>query len=94
MPGQRKRKRQKQEARQRHAAEYAEYAKGSWQVVYETQDYDEWQAYLRRLRAERTYDEESKLRADTFCGRLVHPTTYRLSVLVSADSAVAPSAGE
>jgi hypothetical protein len=91
MPGQRKRKRRAAEARQLHAARYAEYAKGRWQVVYETQDYHEWQAYIRRLRAERTYDDASTLRLDTLCGRLVHPTTYRLSVLVPSDPPEAPS---
>ncbi|MEV4561940.1 hypothetical protein AB0K51_33860 [Kitasatospora sp. NPDC049285] len=85
MPGQRKRKRRRQEARQEHAARYAEYRNGPWQVVFETQDYAEWPAHVHRLRAERRYDDESKLRLDVLCGRLVYPTTYRLSVLEPAE---------
>ncbi|WP_245194467.1 hypothetical protein [Kitasatospora phosalacinea] len=61
-------------------------------MIYETQDYSEWQAYLRRLRAERMYDESS-LRFDTLCGRLEHPTTYRLSAPVPAGSSVTSSPG-
>ncbi|BFV59590.1 hypothetical protein KCMC57_up46940 [Kitasatospora sp. CMC57] len=86
MPGQRKRKQREQEARRRHAAAYAN---ARWEVIYETQDYSEWQAYVRRLRAERLYDESS-LRIDTLCGRLQHPTTYRLSAAVPADSSEVP----
>ncbi|MFF8618883.1 hypothetical protein [Streptomyces sp. NPDC015350] len=40
-------------------------------------------AHLRRLRAGEGRIDWSTTRVDTFCGRLVRPTTYRLSPFVS-----------
>ncbi|MGV9356265.1 hypothetical protein [Streptomyces misionensis] len=77
MPGQRKRKRRQQAAGAGSGA-------GHWQVVFETQDRAEWQAYLRRLRAGPEPTDWSTTRVDTLCGRLAHPTTYRLSLFVPA----------
>ncbi|QLJ02443.1 hypothetical protein HZZ00_16350 [Streptomyces sp. NEAU-sy36] len=77
MPGQRKRKRRQQAAGARSGA-------GHWQVVFETQDRAEWQAYLSRLRARPEPADWSTTRVDTLCGRLAHPTTYRLSLFVPA----------
>ncbi|MFG2823477.1 hypothetical protein ACGFX4_29135 [Kitasatospora sp. NPDC048365] len=93
MPGQAKRKRRQEQARQdRTATTCPADVEACWQVVFETQDYDDWQAYLRRIRAERTYEGESELRVDTLCGRLVHPTTYRLSVRLPGGVVAAPPA--
>ncbi|WP_244942773.1 hypothetical protein [Streptomyces inhibens] len=65
---------------------------GRWEVVFETQDVSEWRTQVRRLRAERNQIDWSMARMDTLCGRLVHPTTYRLSVFVPG-SAPAPTKG-
>ncbi|AGS66961.1 hypothetical protein B446_34685 [Streptomyces collinus Tu 365] len=70
---------------------------GRWDVVFETRDEAEWQAYMRRLRAGEMRDalpgDESVLRIDVLCGRLVQPTTYRLSAFV-ADPAGGRDAGD
>ncbi|MFF3539979.1 hypothetical protein ACFYXP_39455 [Streptomyces sp. NPDC002466] len=42
----------------------------------------QWHARLRRLRAGEERIDWSTTRVDTFCGRLVRPTTYRLSLFV------------
>ncbi|MGW1354198.1 hypothetical protein ACWCQE_33710 [Streptomyces sp. NPDC002409] len=42
----------------------------------------QWHARLRRLRAGEERIDWSTTRVDTFCGRLVRPTTYRLSLSV------------
>ncbi|TVL91176.1 hypothetical protein CD790_18015 [Streptomyces sp. SAJ15] len=78
MPGQRKRRRQQQEDMQRTAARFAPGA-GRWEVLFETQDESEWRAHIRRLRASDTQVDWTAVRMDTFCGRLMQPTTYRLS---------------
>ncbi|MDX2592944.1 MULTISPECIES: hypothetical protein [Streptomyces] len=62
-------------------------------MVFETQDEEEWQTYMRRLRAGEIQIDESTLRIDTLCGRLVQPTTYRLSSFV-ADPACGPDAAD
>ncbi|MFD4692263.1 hypothetical protein [Streptomyces sp. NPDC058463] len=80
MPGQRKRKREAA----RRAAAYPGRA-GRWEVVFETQDEAEWQAYVRRVRDSRETADPSELRLDTLCGRSVQPTTYRLSRFVPCD---------
>ncbi|MGW5777389.1 hypothetical protein [Streptomyces sp. NPDC003863] len=41
---------------------------------------------MRRLRAGRPDLDEDAIRVDVLCGRLVHPTTYRLSVFVPFDA--------
>ncbi|MEU5386786.1 hypothetical protein [Kitasatospora cineracea] len=86
MPGQHRRKRRQEAARRRQAARYEGW---QWHPLYSTQDYAEFTAYFRRLRAERTHDEE-RLRLDMFCGRLTHPTTYRISVLMPPDAPPPP----
>ncbi|WP_329496153.1 hypothetical protein [Kitasatospora herbaricolor] len=73
MPGQRKR-------RERELRRRADSWQGPWETVFETQDPEEWRAYLSRIRAEGRYPDESRLRYDVLCGRLASPTTYRLSV--------------
>ena len=85
MPGQRKRKRQ-QEAQRRRAAAAYEGRDGRWEVVFSTQDEGEWGAFRRGFRrgfmAEHPGIDPESVRVDMFCGRLVQPTTYRLSVFV------------
>lgn len=51
-------------------------------MVFETQDESEWHAHLRRLRARAEPIDWAMARIDTLCGRLEHPTTYRLSLLM------------
>lgn len=90
MPGQRKRKRRQQDTDQRASARFAPDA-GRWELVIEAQDPSEWRARLRRLRAEHGQIDWSMTRVDTLCGRLINPTTYRLSLFVpntEADPAV------
>lgn len=85
VPGQRKRKRQRQRQQQdeaqRTAARFAPDA-GRWEVLFETQDESQWHAHIRRLRASDTQIDWTAVRADMFCGRLVQPTTFRLSLFV------------
>jgi hypothetical protein len=50
-------------------------------MVCETPDRAELRAYLRRLQEARV--DESTIRIDILCGRLVHQTTYRLSRFVA-----------
>lgn len=76
VPGQRKRKRRQEAARQQHAARTTA-DKGQWQVTFQTRDHAALRAEVRRL-AETGLDE-SMMRIDMLCGRLVQPTTYRLS---------------
>lgn len=82
MPGQRKRKRKQQDDRQHADARFAP-AAGHWEVLFETQDASEWRAHIRRLRASDEQIDWTAVRMDTLCGRLVHPTTYRLSLFVA-----------
>ncbi|MFF1443611.1 hypothetical protein [Streptomyces sp. NPDC058295] len=81
MPGQRKRKRQQQDASRRAAARTAS-GTGYWKVLFETQDASEWRSHLRRLRSAEEQIDWAMTRVDTLCGRLVQPTTYRLSLFV------------
>ncbi|WP_406195650.1 hypothetical protein OH807_07915 [Kitasatospora sp. NBC_01560] len=81
MPGQRKRKQRQQEAHRQAAARFAP-GTGRWEVLFETQDESAWLAEVRRLRAGRTRIDWTAVRMDTFCGRSVQPTTYRLSLFV------------
>ncbi|MEU8620178.1 hypothetical protein [Streptomyces sp. NPDC048623] len=80
MPGQRKRKRQRERARQT-AARLAQQT-GTWDVRFVTQDPEEFHAYVRQLRESEPNLDWETVRLDHFCGRLVHPNTYRLSVFV------------
>ncbi|MFJ3876819.1 hypothetical protein ACIPW5_05105 [Streptomyces sp. NPDC090077] len=84
MPGQRKRKRQQQVEAERYAARFAD-REGRWEVLFETQDSAEFRAYVRQLRVSEPGLDESAVRVDTLCGRLVHPTSYRLSRFVPAE---------
>ncbi|MGW2567858.1 hypothetical protein [Streptomyces sp. NPDC001537] len=83
MPGQRKRKRRQREERRR-AAERLVPEAGHWEPVFETQDESELRSHLRHLEALGRPIDGSTVRVDMFCGRLRHPTTYRLSVFVPA----------
>ncbi|MFC0600005.1 hypothetical protein [Streptomyces palmae] len=83
MPGQRKRRRQQRDEMQRAAARFAPDA-GRWEVLFETQDESEWRDHIHHLRATDTQIDWTTVRIDTFCGRLVQPTTYRLSLFVPA----------
>ncbi|WP_079250771.1 hypothetical protein [Streptomyces amritsarensis] len=49
---------------------------------YETQEQAELREFLRRLRDEGRVTDPAHIRIDTFCGRLTHPTAYRVSVYV------------
>ncbi|MFE0606200.1 hypothetical protein ACFW2T_06330 [Streptomyces sp. NPDC058892] len=80
MPGQRKRKRRQAAERQRLAARTAPDA-GQWELIFESQDEAGLRAHLRRLRESGI--DESMIRIDVLCGRLVQPTTYRLSQFVA-----------
>jgi hypothetical protein len=51
-------------------------------VVFETQDESRWNAQLRSMRAGEDRIDWTMARIDTLCGRLVQPTTYRLSLFV------------
>ncbi|WP_030273227.1 hypothetical protein, partial [Streptomyces sp. NRRL B-24484] len=68
--------------RQRDAARLAP-DMGRRETVYETQDELEWRAHIDRLRATDKCIDRTLARLDTFCGRLMQPTTYRLSVFVT-----------
>ncbi len=81
MPGQRKRKRKERDSRARTAARTAP-DKGHWEVVFETRDVSEFNAHLRGLRAGKERFDGELARIDTLCGRLSHPTVYRLSMFV------------
>ncbi|WP_339133897.1 hypothetical protein WJM95_31480 [Streptomyces sp. f51] len=79
MPGQRKRKR-RQEAERRRIADRTASDAGHWEVVFETYDQTELREHAIHLR--KTGTAESMMRIDMLCGRLVHPTAYRLSRFV------------
>ncbi|WP_223179469.1 hypothetical protein [Streptomyces griseicoloratus] len=59
-------------------------------MLFETQDESQWHAHLRHLRTGPQRIDWSMTRVDTFCGRLMQPTTYRLSLFVP-DSTHEPS---
>ncbi|MFJ9680343.1 hypothetical protein ACIRP2_20120 [Streptomyces sp. NPDC101194] len=81
MPGQRKRRRQRQDEARGAASRFAREA-GRWEVLFETQDEAAWRAHIHRLRASDAQIDWTAARMDTFCGRLIQPTTYRLSLFV------------
>lgn len=91
VPGQRKRKRQQQDTTRRATAHVTPDS-GHWEVLFETQDEPEWRAHLRRLRSAEEPIDWALTRIDTLCGRLMQPTTYRLSLFVP-DPACDPSRG-
>ncbi|MFE2287791.1 hypothetical protein ACFXDJ_26955 [Streptomyces sp. NPDC059443] len=82
MPGQRKRKRSQERARRRTRG-----TPGRWEPLFSTGDQAELKDHLRRLSADGTVTGPSQLRIDQLCGRLVHPTTYRVSIFVPEASA-------
>ncbi|MFE2141105.1 hypothetical protein ACFXA3_04995 [Streptomyces sp. NPDC059456] len=77
MPGQRKRKRSRERAQRRLRD-----VPGRWEPLFSTRDQGELKEYLRRLYAEGRGIDPEHVRIDMFCGRLVHPTTHRVSVFV------------
>ncbi|MFE3582979.1 hypothetical protein [Streptomyces vinaceus] len=81
MPGQQKRKRSRERAHRRAAA-----VRGHWEPLFSTQVHAEMKEYVRRLYEEGGVDPEC-VRIDQFCGRLTHPTSYRVSVFVPEASA-------
>ncbi|WP_063796144.1 hypothetical protein [Peterkaempfera griseoplana] len=81
MPGQRRRK-QARERAARAAAGDAGRGPGHWEVLLSTGDEAELRAHVRRLRDGHALADDARLRMDMFCGRLVQPTTYQLSVWV------------
>lgn len=89
MPGQRKRKRHQEAEQERAAARFAP-GVGRWVVVHETGDAAQWQEHIRHLRATDPGVDWSAVRFDVLCGRLVHPTRYRMSVFVPHAAPGAP----
>ncbi|MEU3600268.1 hypothetical protein ABZ714_16350 [Streptomyces sp. NPDC006798] len=90
MPGQGKRRRRQEAARQRSAARTAPDA-GRWTVVLETTDQAELRTELRRLQEARV--DASLIRIDTLCVRPVERSTYRLSRFVADTSTETAGAG-
>ncbi|WP_327253301.1 hypothetical protein [Streptomyces sp. NBC_01244] len=84
MPGQRKRARTRSRIR---ATQRTADAPGRWEPLFSTTEQSELRTYLDRLRADGTVTDPSQLRIDLLCGRLAHPTTYRVSLFVPEDSA-------
>ncbi|MFJ6780826.1 hypothetical protein [Streptomyces yangpuensis] len=84
MPGQRRRKERQRRHDERHRPENVP---GRWEPLFEAQEDAEVRDFLRRLRTEGTVIDPAHIRIDRFCGRLVHPTTYRVSVYVPDASA-------
>ncbi|MEV6729668.1 MULTISPECIES: hypothetical protein [unclassified Streptomyces] len=82
MPGQRKRKRSRERSQRR-----VQDIPGHWEPLFSTQVQAEMKEYVRRLIAEGKVTNPELLRIDQFCGRLVHPTSYRVSVFVPHESA-------
>lgn len=81
MPGQRKRKL----ADSRRPASAPDRRSGRWDVVLETRDQAEFRQRIQQLQSGPHPANPSELRIDTLCGRLEHPTTYRLSRFVPSD---------
>ncbi|MFD6889710.1 hypothetical protein [Streptomyces sp. NPDC059957] len=82
MPGQRKRARSRMRATQRTAD-----IPGRWEPLFSTTEQSELREHFRRLRSEGTVTDPSQIRIDTHCGRLAHPSTYRISLFVPEDPA-------
>ncbi|WP_030156720.1 hypothetical protein [Streptomyces sp. NRRL S-244] len=82
MPGQQKRKRSRERAHRRAAA-----VPGHWEPLFSTQEHAEMKEYIHRLIADGEVTDPETLRIDQFCGRLTHPTSYRVSVFVPEDRA-------
>ncbi|WP_328739792.1 hypothetical protein OHA91_21750 [Streptomyces erythrochromogenes] len=79
MPGQRRRRQRQQRHDERHRPECVP---GRWEPLFETQGHTELQQFLRRFQEEGRVTDPAHIRIDTLCGRLTHPTTYRVSAYV------------
>ncbi|MFJ7272596.1 hypothetical protein ACIQV3_39205 [Streptomyces sp. NPDC099050] len=84
MPRQRKRARARSRIR---ATQRTADARGRWEPMFSTTEQSEVRAYVGRLRADGTFTDPSQLRIDLLCGRLVHPSTYQVSLFVPEESA-------
>ncbi|MFI1150256.1 hypothetical protein [Streptomyces sp. NPDC020817] len=82
MPGQQKRKRSRERAHRRAAA-----VRGHWEPLFSTQVHAEMKEYVHRLVSEGEVTDPETLRIDQFCGRLTHPTSYRVSIFVPEGAA-------
>ncbi|MFG2293896.1 hypothetical protein [Streptomyces sp. NPDC048603] len=82
MPGQRKRKKRAEAAARRQAAKLRD---GEWEAVFTTYEHDELRAFLHRLVTEGGVTDPDMIRIDMPCGRLVHRTSYTVSVFRPAD---------
>ncbi|PKV82897.1 hypothetical protein [Streptomyces sp. TLI_146] len=51
-------------------------------MLFETQDETEWREHVHLLRASEEQLDWSAVRVDMLCGRLMQPTTYRLSLFI------------
>ncbi|MEU8511729.1 hypothetical protein AB0C76_09095 [Kitasatospora sp. NPDC048722] len=80
MPGQRNRRRKQEEElrRQSEARAAAGAAAGPWEVLFSTEDHREFRAFVHRLYASGDLPTDAEVVHDMLCGRLVHPTVYRL----------------
>lgn len=79
MPGQRKRK---QKQRRDWERSRPDRVPGHWEPLFSTQVHSELKEFTRRLHEEGTVTDPAQLRIDMFCGRLTHPSSYRVSVYV------------
>lgn len=81
MPGQRKRKQRRlRETDRRSLPE----GPGRWETLLSTEDHEEFRTFVHRMYAQGLATDPNLVRLDQFCGRLQHPTTYRVSVFVPA----------
>ncbi|RZU18059.1 hypothetical protein [Streptomyces sp. BK239] len=78
MPGQRKRKRQREAAGRRSATD----GPGRWEAVFETLDAAELRDFLRRLSTGAEPVDMSTVRIDMVCGRPPTPAAYRVCLFV------------
>ncbi|WP_331771082.1 hypothetical protein OG948_46500 (plasmid) [Embleya sp. NBC_00888] len=62
-------------------------------MLFETQDEVAWRAHIRDLRATDRQIDWTAVRIDTLCGRLIQPTTYRLSIFVPTPKPPDPGQG-
>ncbi|MFF3072442.1 hypothetical protein [Kitasatospora sp. NPDC057936] len=79
MAGQRNRRRKQDEElrRQSEARAAVEAAAGPWEVLFSTEDHQELKAFVQRLHAD-GLPPDAEVVTDMLCGRLLHPTVYRL----------------
>ncbi|MEV7025903.1 hypothetical protein [Kitasatospora sp. NPDC093558] len=79
MPGQRNRRRKQEDElrRQGEARAAVEATAGPWEVLFSTEDHRELKAFVQRLYRD-GLPPDTEVVSDMLCGRLVHPTVYRL----------------